>query len=351
MPAKITDKSNHVSQNNSPTYRDAGVDTVLAQKLVSQIKPLAQRTYQPGVIGSLGGFGGLFDLSSLNYKNPVLVAGTDGVGTKIKLAHTPEHYHHIGIDLVAMCVNDVLVQGATPLFFLDYFATSQLNIETITAVVSGISAGCLLAKCSLIGGETAEMPGTYAKDEYDLAGFCVGIVEKDALISGTEVAVGDSLIALSSSGLHANGYSLVRKLLKNKDAKANAPMEALLTPTRIYVPAILALLQKVNIKAIAHITGGGLLENIPRTLPKGLAAHINLSHPALPSVFDWLFASGVSQKECKHAFNYGIGMTLCIAPEDTDTAIKLLKQQGETAWQIGNIHTRQADSPAVVLNL
>ncbi len=334
--------SNHTSKKIN--YHDAGVDVEKGNELVRRIKRIVNDTNQKGVIGGLGGFGGLFDLSSLNYKEPVLVSGTDGVGTKIKLAIENKLHDTIGIDLVAMCVNDVIVQGAKPLFFLDYFACSRLDIDIAETVIGGINIGCLQAGCSLIGGETAEMPGMYEGQDYDLAGFCVGVVEKNRLITGENVKAGDALIALASSGCHANGYSLIRKIIKdtNSDLAQNLDnkklLEHLLTPTRIYAKQILSLIESVPIKSISHITGGGLIDNLPRTIPKNLSAIIDTNTWEIPSIFNWISEKGrIDSYEMFKTFNCGVGLVLCTEKNNVDKIINYLNGNGETAWLIGEV--------------
>jgi phosphoribosylformylglycinamidine cyclo-ligase len=335
-----------VSQADKPSlsYRDAGVDIEAGDALVDAIKPIAQRTRRTGCLDGLGGFGALFEVPPGRYREPVLVSGTDGVGTKLKLALAIGKHDTIGIDLVAMCVNDVLVQGAEPLFFLDYFATGHLDIETATAVISGIGLGCELAGAALIGGETAEMPGMYAAGEYDLAGFCVGVVEKSRIIAGRGISEGDVLIGLASSGPHSNGYSLIRKIVEVSGKDLGMPFEdttlgaALLAPTRIYVKPVLGLLEQVDVKGIAHITGGGLPGNLPRVIPAGLAARIDPAAWHRPAVFDWLRDhGGVTDQEMYRTFNCGIGMVIIVAPEDTDRTQAILNQTGERATVIGRI--------------
>ncbi len=328
----------------SLNYRDAGVDIDAGNRLVEQLKPIAARTRRPEVMAGLGGFGALFEIPLERYQHPVLVSGTDGVGTKLKLAMQLQRHDTVGIDLVAMCANDLIVQGAEPLFFLDYYATGKLNVDTATEVVQGIGKGCELAGMSLIGGETAEMPGMYADDDYDLAGFCVGIVEKKHIIDGSRVKAGDALIALASSGAHSNGYSLIRKILQVSQADLSADFEgrslgeALLEPTRIYVKPLLKLLQQVEIHALAHITGGGLLENIPRVLPAHLSARIHAHAWQLPPLFAWLQAQGnLSDTEMRRTFNCGVGMVLCLPSDAVPLALDLLYADGERAWLLGDI--------------
>lgn len=325
------------------TYRDAGVDIDAGNTVVERIKPLVQRTFRPEVMGGLGGFGALFDLSG-RYREPVLVSGTDGVGTKLKLAQTLGRHDSIGIDLVGMCVNDVLVQGAEPLFFLDYFATGKLDVDTTVAVVGGIAKGCEQAGCALIGGETAEMPDMYAPGEYDLAGFCVGAVEKAALRDGSRVQAGDRIIGIASSGAHSNGYSLIRRIL----ARAGSPLElklgdstladALMAPTTIYVKPILALLMQHDVHGMAHITGGGLQENIIRVVPGGLGIALDASSWPMPPLFDWLMREGaVPPPEMWRTFNCGIGFTLLVAPQDESAIGAALDAAGLPHWSIGEV--------------
>jgi len=339
---------NHQSQSPTRTalsYRDAGVNIDAGNRLVDRIKPHARRTGRPGVLGGLGGFGALFELPLDRYRQPVLVSGTDGVGTKLKLALELNRHDTIGIDLVAMCVNDVLVVGAEPLFFLDYYATGKLDVDVAADVIKGIADGCEQAGAALVGGETAEMPGMYHDGDYDLAGFCVGVVEKARIIDGSRVQPGDALLALASSGPHSNGYSLIRKILAVSDAKLDQPLgdgrtlgEALLAPTRIYVKPMLKLLETLDVKAIAHITGGGLTENLPRVLPAGVKAMIDTQSWRRPAIFDWLQQQGgVIETEMWRTFNCGVGMVLCIAAEQADQALTLLRAAGETAWRIGGV--------------
>ncbi len=338
------------------SYQDAGVNIDAGNKLVEMIKPHAKRTHRPGVLSGLGGFGALFELPVDRYKNPVLVSGTDGVGTKLMLAMAMNQHDTIGIDLVAMCANDIIVTGAEPLFFLDYYATGRLNPEVAAAVVRGISKGCLLAGAALTGGETAEMPGMYQDEDYDLAGFCVGIVEKSEIIDGRAIQTGDVIIALASSGPHANGYSLIRKIINSRDIKpdemlADKPLyQHLLEPTRIYVKSILALSKSLPIHALAHITGGGLLENIPRVLPNDCHAVIDETSWQWPTVFKWLQKTGgVEKNEMYRTFNCGIGMIVCIAAEQADEAIRLLTNAGEKTWKLGYIATGNNQGKRVVM--
>lgn len=332
------------SRSGGLTYRDAGVDIDAGNALVERIKPFVKRTHRPEVMGGLGGFGGLFRLPVGRYRSPVLVSGTDGVGTKLKLAIETGRHDGIGIDLVAMCVNDILVCGAEPLFFLDYYATGHLDVEVAASVVQGIARGCELAGAALIGGETAEMPGMYSEGHYDLAGFCVGVVDEDDLIDGSRVSAGDALIGIASSGPHSNGYSLIRRVLEHSGASLDQHVDdrpladALMAPTRIYVRAVQTLLDRVGVHAMAHITGGGLPENLPRVLPDGMAAELNLSSWQQPAVFRWLQAAGnISDAEMLRTFNCGVGMVLCVPQHEADAAIRSLHESGESAWQIGRI--------------
>ena len=328
----------------SLSYRDAGVDIDVGNALVERIKPLAEATFRPGVVTGLGGFGALFELPLDRFRRPVLVSGTDGVGTKLKLALELGRHDTVGIDLVAMCANDILVAGAEPLFFLDYYATGRLDLEVATSVVAGIAMGCELAGCALSGGETAEMPGMYAEGDYDLAGFCVGIAEKDELLTPERVQPGDALIGLASSGPHSNGYSLIRKILEVSGADLEESLddstlgERLLAPTRIYVKPLLALLRELPVHAMAHITGGGLPENLPRALPDDTAAVIDLNSWKRPAVFDWLQSKGgIADAEMLRTFNCGVGMVVCVCGADAGRACDLLARSGEHAWPIGRI--------------
>ena len=330
------------------TYKDAGVDIDAGNALVDRIKPFVKRTQRPEVLAGLGGFGGLFALAPDKYREPVLVSGTDGVGTKLMLAQHLHRHDTIGIDLVAMCVNDVLVQGAEPLFFLDYFACGRLDIEVASNVIAGIAEGCLQAGSALIGGETAEMPDMYADGEYDLAGFCVGAVERSEMITGDAITTGDALIGIASSGPHSNGYSLIRKVLEladEQDIDGRPAAEALLEPTRIYVKPILALMQALTVKGLSHITGGGISENLPRVLPEHLHAQVNVSSWQQGAVFDWLAQHGnIAIDEMRRTFNCGVGMIVVVARADLDKALENLNAQGEKAWHIGDI----ADGPGEV---
>jgi len=336
---------------NGLTYKEAGVDIDAGEALVEAIKPLAKSTSRDGVASNLGGFGAMFDLKGAGFKDPVLVAGTDGVGTKLKVAIEAGIHDTVGIDLVAMCVNDLIVQGAEPLFFLDYYATAKLNVEAGTAVVSGIAEGCRRSGCALIGGETAEMPGLYASGDYDLAGFCVGAVERHAILTGADVKDGDLILGLASSGLHSNGFSLVRAVVERTglDYTADAPFapgmslaSALLEPTRIYVKSCLAAMACGGVHALAHITGGGLLENIPRVLPDNLGADIDAGAWALPAVFSWLAKEGgIPPREMARTFNCGIGMAVIVSPDSAHTLIDNFRNSGEAVSIIGKVIRRE----------
>ena len=330
-------------QPASLSYRDAGVDIDAGNALVERLKAVTRRTRRSEVIGGLGGFGALCEIPA-GYREPVLVSGTDGVGTKLRLAMDTGIHDTIGIDLVAMCANDLVVAGAEPLFFLDYYATGKLAVETAVAVVSGIGRGCELEGCALVGGETAEMPGMYSGDDYDLAGFCVGVVEKSAIIDGSAVRAGDSLVAIGSSGPHSNGYSLIRKILAVSGTDLQQPFgerslaDALLTPTTIYVKALLELFPQVQVKALSHITGGGLPENLPRVLPAGCRAEIATDSWQWPEIFSLLQRLGnVETPEMYRTFNCGVGMVLCVAREDAQRTIALLEDRGHRAWELGRI--------------
>lgn len=336
------------------TYKDAGVNIETGQQLVDRIKPIAAKTHRTGILGGIGGYGALFEIPLDRYKNPVLVSSTDGVGTKLKLAIDMDIHNTIGIDLVAMCVNDIIVQGAEPLFFLDYFATGKLNLLKGEHIISGIAKGCQQANAALVGGETAEMPGIYSDEDYDLAGFVVGIVDKNKIITGENVTEGDLLIALPSSGLHSNGYSLARKVISVGSHNLRQPFgtstlgETLLEPTRIYVQTILHLLQHVPIKAMAHITGGGIVENLPRVLPPYTQAIIANDSWELPPIFSWLQKEGnIEDGEMLRTFNCGVGMILCIAPENETLALNILKSIGEQPWRIGHISKTDHTTPKV----
>jgi phosphoribosylformylglycinamidine cyclo-ligase len=325
------------------SYKDAGVNIDAGNALIERIKGVSARTTRPEVLGGLGGFGALCEIPE-GYRQPVLVSGTDGVGTKLRLAMEMGIHDTIGIDLVAMCVNDLVVAGAEPLFFLDYYATGALNVDSAAAVVTGIGAGCELAGCALVGGETAEMPGMYQGEDYDLAGFCVGVVEKSKIIDGSTVQQGDRLLGIASSGPHSNGYSLIRKILEVSNSNLQQPLgnstlgQALLTPTTIYVKALLALFQQLPVKALSHITGGGLLENLPRVLPQDCNALIDTGSWQWPEVFKWLQTSGnVETSEMYRTFNCGVGMVLCVAPEHASKALSFIEAAGHKAWEIGRI--------------
>ncbi len=341
----------------SLNYRDAGVDIDAGNRLVERIKPLAARTRRPGVMAGLGGFGALFELPLDRYREPVLVSGTDGVGTKLRLALQLARHDTIGIDLVAMCVNDLVVQGAEPLFFLDYYATGHLEIATAADVICGIAAGCEEAGAALIGGETAEMPGMYANNDYDLAGFCVGVVEKSRIIDASRVGAGDVLLGLASSGPHSNGYSLIRKVIEVSAADLGTTFdgttlgEALLAPTRIYVKPLLHLLERIEVHAMAHITGGGFTENLPRVMPGATQAVLGADSWTRPAIFDWLQTTGhITDQEMYRTFNCGIGMILVVAAAQAEQAASLLRDAGETVMRIGHITALPtADAPRVVI--
>ena len=340
----------------SLSYKDAGVDINAGNALVERIKPEVKRTTRAEVIGGLGGFGALCAIPS-KYKEPVLVSGTDGVGTKLRLAIDLKKHDTIGIDLVAMCVNDLVVQGAEPLFFLDYYATGKLDVDVAADVVKGIADGCVQSGCALVGGETAEMPGMYHAGDYDLAGFCVGVVEKSEIIDGSRVKNGDALIALGSSGPHSNGYSLVRKVIDVAGVNPatelldNKPLsEHVLAPTKIYVKSVLALIKQADVHAIAHLTGGGFWENIPRVLPKNTKAVIDEKSWKWPSVFNWLQEKGnIDTYEMYRTFNCGVGMVIALPQEQVETALAILKQAGENAWLIGHIEHAEDDAEQVVI--
>ncbi|MBY6191303.1 phosphoribosylformylglycinamidine cyclo-ligase [Microbulbifer agarilyticus] len=339
----MSDSKPNSSTSPSLSYKDAGVDIDAGNALVERIKHVAKRTTRPEVMGGLGGFGALCQLPS-GYKEPVLVSGTDGVGTKLRLAMDLGIHDSIGIDLVAMCVNDLVVAGAEPLFFLDYYATGKLNVDIAADVVTGIGKGCELAGAALVGGETAEMPGMYEGEDYDLAGFCVGVVEKSEIIDGSKVKTGDKLIGLGASGPHSNGYSLIRKVLEisgadlNKDLEDKSLAEALMAPTRIYVKSLLALMKEVQVNALSHITGGGLLENLPRVLPDNARAVIDTKSWDLPPVFRWLQEAGnIESREMYRTFNCGVGMVICVPAEQADKAVAKLQELGEDAFIVGSI--------------
>ena len=332
---------------SSLTYKDSGVDITKGNYLIKKIKPIAKATSRPGVLEGLGGFGAMFEIPLNKYQNPVLISGTDGVGTKLKVAETLNQHNTIGIDLVAMCVNDLIVQGAEPLFFLDYYATGSLNPDIATSVISGIGKGCIQSGCALIGGETAEMPGMYKGEEYDLAGFCVGIVEKDKIIDGSKVSLGDHIVALGSSGPHSNGYSLIRKVLERTTASPDQ-LRALIEPTKIYVNSILSLINNLPVNAISHITGGGLLENIPRVIPNNLAARLDSSSWIMPDIFKWLQTEGnIDSKEMYRVLNCGIGMVVVTSKNSSQAVIDCLKDSGENAWLVGEIVNSTGDQVVI----
>jgi phosphoribosylformylglycinamidine cyclo-ligase len=341
--------------SKSLSYRDAGVDIDAGDQLVDNIKPFAKRTLRDGVLAGIGGFGALFQVPK-KYKEPVLVSGTDGVGTKLKLAFQMNRHDTIGVDLVAMSVNDILVQGAEPLFFLDYFACGRLDVATATQVVKGIADGCVQAGCALIGGETAEMPDMYPPGEYDLAGFAVGAVEKSEIIDGSDIVPGDAVLGLASSGAHSNGYSLIRKIVDSSGVDLSSAFDGrtlgdtLLAPTRIYVKPVLAVQREVRIKGLAHITGGGLVENVPRVLPGNVCAELRKSAWPRPPLFDWLQKNGnVTEAEMHRVFNCGIGMVVIVAAQHAEHAIKLLQREGETVFRIGAIHSRRGGEAQTVV--
>ncbi|PHI31882.1 phosphoribosylformylglycinamidine cyclo-ligase [Budvicia aquatica] len=344
-----------MTDKTSLSYKDAGVDIDAGNALVDRIKGVVKQTRRPEVMGGLGGFGALCALPQ-KYREPILVSGTDGVGTKLRLAMDLKRHDTIGIDLVAMCVNDLIVQGAEPLFFLDYYATGKLDVDTAASVITGIAEGCKQSGCALVGGETAEMPGMYHGDDYDVAGFCVGVVEKSEIIDGSKVGEGDVLIALAASGPHSNGYSLVRKILEVSKTDplttqlAGKPLaDHLLAPTKIYVKSILQLLENIEVHAIAHITGGGFWENIPRVLPQGTQADIDESSWQWPDVFNWLQQAGnVSRYEMYRTFNCGVGMIIALPAENADNAIAQLNATGEVAWKIGKISASSSDEQVVI---
>jgi phosphoribosylformylglycinamidine cyclo-ligase len=343
---------------NGLTYSDAGVDIDAGNLLVEKIKPHVRSTRRPGADGEIGGFGGLFDLKAAGFKDPVLVAANDGVGTKLKIAIDANKHDTVGIDLVAMCVNDLVVQGAEPLFFLDYFATGKLDPDQGAAIVGGIAAGCREAGCALIGGETAEMPGMYAGGDYDLAGFAVGAAERGQLLPAGDIAAGDVILGLASSGVHSNGYSLVRKIVSLSGLAWDAPApfgegtlaDVLMTPTRIYVkPLLKAIRETGKLKALAHITGGGFPENIPRVLPKHLAAEIDLAAIQAPAVFSWLAKTGgVAANEMLRTFNCGVGMIVVVAAEDAEQVTSVLKAEGETVFALGRMVARDEGAAGTI---
>ena len=343
------------SDRSSLTYRDAGVDIDAGDELVERIKPYARRTMRPGVLAGIGGFGALFEVPK-GYREPVLVSGTDGVGTKLKLAFELSRHDTIGVDLVAMSVNDILTLGAEPLYFLDYFACGKLDVDTASEVVKGIAAGCEYSGCALIGGETAEMPGMYAPGEYDLAGFAVGVVEKTRIVDGSTIAAGDVLLGLASTGAHSNGYSLIRKIIAERGARLDERLgshtlaDLLLAPTRIYVKPVLHLLRSIRVKGMAHITGGGLVENVPRVLAQNLTARIDRRAWTMPPLFKWLQDEGkVADDEMWRVFNCGIGMVLIVEAGDADRALTALADSGETAWRIGVVDRRASNETQTVL--
>jgi phosphoribosylformylglycinamidine cyclo-ligase len=343
------------SDPDSLSYRDAGVDIEAGDQLVENIKPFAKRTLREGVLAGIGGFGALFQVPK-KYDDPVLVSGTDGVGTKLKLAFALDRHDTVGIDLVAMSVNDILVQGAEPLFFLDYFACGKLDVSIATLVIKGIATGCAQAGCALIGGETAEMPGMYPAGEYDLAGFAVGAVDKSQIIDGSQIVPGDAIIGLASSGAHSNGYSLIRKIVDSAHVPLSSSFdgqtlgETLLTPTRIYVKPVLAALREVRIKGLAHITGGGLVENVPRVLPGNVSAHIEKSAWPRPALFDWLQRKGnISETEMHRVFNCGIGMVAIVGAEHAERLMQVLQRDGEKVFLIGEIRARRDNEQQAVV--
>ena len=344
-----------MTNKTSLSYKDAGVDIDAGNALVDRIKGVVKKTRRPEVMGGLGGFGALCALPQ-KYREPVLVSGTDGVGTKLRLAMDLKRHDTIGIDLVAMCVNDLVVQGAEPLFFLDYYATGKLDVDTAASVINGIAEGCLQSGCALVGGETAEMPGMYHGEDYDVAGFCVGVVEKSEIIDGSKVADGDVLIALASSGPHSNGYSLVRKILEvsgcdpqTTELEGKPLADHLLAPTRIYVKNVLELIENVDVHAIAHLTGGGFWENIPRVLPDNTQAVIDESSWQWPAVFNWLQTAGnVSSHEMYRTINCGVGMVIALPASEADKAVKLLTEKGENAWKIGTIKASDSEQRVVI---
>ncbi len=344
------------TNTTSLSYKDAGVDIDAGNALVERIKHIAKKTTRKEVLGGLGGFGGLCEIPE-GYKQPVLVSGTDGVGTKLRLAMDLNKHDTIGIDLVAMCVNDLIVAGAEPLYFLDYYATGKLNVDTAAAVVAGIGKGCELSGCALVGGETAEMPGMYHGEDYDLAGFCTGIVEKSEIIDGSKVQAGDALIGVASSGPHSNGYSLIRKIIEvskadlEKDLDGRPLKDALMEPTRIYVKSVLKLIKDVQVNALSHITGGGLLENIPRVLPANSKAIIDKKSWQLPAIFKWLQTNGnVDSIEMYRTFNCGVGLVICVPSDQQQQAIDSLNASGENAWLIGKIATAAAGEEQVEID-
>ena len=349
----MTSSSSQSSKGLS--YRDAGVDIDAGDDLVDRIKPLAKKTMREGVLAGIGGFGALFEVPK-RYKEPVLVSGTDGVGTKLRLAFEWNRHDTIGQDLVAMSVNDILVQGAEPLFFLDYFACGKLTVDTAATVVGGIAKGCELAGCALIGGETAEMPGMYPPGEYDLAGFAVGAVEKSKIINGSTIVPGDVVLAIASSGAHSNGYSLVRKIIERAGAKPSDDLEGLplgdvvMAPTEIYVKPLLKLIDELNVKGMAHITGGGLVDNVPRVLPENTQAVLHRDSWQMPALFRWLqMKGGVADAEMVRVFNCGIGMVVIVSPEQADAAIQSLAKQSLRAWVVGEVRELPQGAPQTIV--
>ena len=343
------------SSSKGLSYRDAGVDIDAGDDLVDRIKPLAKKTMREGVLAGIGGFGALFEVPK-RYKEPVLVSGTDGVGTKLRLAFEWNRHDTIGQDLVAMSVNDILVQGAEPLFFLDYFACGKLTVDTAATVVGGIAKGCELSGCALIGGETAEMPGMYPPGEYDLAGFAVGAVEKSKIITGATITPGDVVVAIASSGAHSNGYSLVRKIIERAGAKPTDDLggrplgDVVMAPTQIYVKQLLKLIGEINVKGMAHITGGGLVDNVPRVLPENTQAVLHRDSWQMPELFRWLqMKGGVADAEMVRVFNCGIGMVLIVSADQADAAIKSLKAEGLHAWTVGEVVERPAGAPQTIV--
>ncbi len=344
--------------NTSLTYKDAGVDIDAGEALVERIKSVAAKTHRPGVMGSLGGFGGLFALPT-GYQEPILVSGTDGVGTKLRVAIEQNHHDGVGIDLVAMCVNDIVVCGAEPLYFLDYYATGKLDVDVAASVVGGIGKGCELAGCALVGGETAEMPGMYSEGDYDLAGFAVGIAEKQKLIDGSKVSAGDVILGLNSSGPHSNGYSLIRKVIERAGGDLSTELdgkplrEHLLAPTRIYVKPLLKLIDTLPVHALSHITGGGLLENIPRVLPDNTKAVLDASLWTRPAIFSWLQQQGnIDHTEMARTFNCGLGMVVIVSKDNADQAVSLLQAAGEQVQIVGEIATANSDDVQVdIINI
>ncbi|PHM32256.1 phosphoribosylformylglycinamidine cyclo-ligase [Xenorhabdus szentirmaii] len=346
-----------MTNKTSLSYKDAGVDIDAGNALVNRIKNVVKQTRRPEVMGGLGGFGALCSLPQ-KYREPVLVSGTDGVGTKLRLAMDLKRHDTIGIDLVAMCVNDLIVQGAEPLFFLDYYATGKLDVDTATSVITGIAEGCQQAGCALVGGETAEMPGMYHGEDYDVAGFCVGVVEKSEIIDGSRVQVGDALVALASSGPHSNGYSLIRKILEvsrtnpeSTQLEGKSLADHLLAPTQIYVKSILGLIEEVEVHAISHLTGGGFWENIPRVLPENMQARIDSGSWQWPAVFKWLQQAGdVTTYEMYRTFNCGVGMIIALPQSQAEQALSYLNAAGENAWQIGSVSELSAHEEPVIIS-